>query len=91
MTNAKAGLFAGIILNILLAGLLILSTVALVQERSRDIVRVTVTDAELLRTAQELQGITGKVAYAYPVKGSNETLWRVVIDERSEVNRKLHW
>lgn len=78
-----------VVLNVLLASILIPLVAILVQERSEDIVRVTVTDAEVLRTAQELQGITGKVAYAYPVDPA-ETLWRVVIDKRSKPNGG-HW
>ena len=61
--------------------------VTLIAERSRDTVRVTVPYGEVLTTAQQLQGITHKVAYAYPVNKA-ETMWRVVIDKKSERNTK---
>lgn len=90
MFNAKTLNIIGLVLNIAFSCLFILTLTALIQERSVDIVRVTVTDAEVLRTAQELQAITGKYAYAYPVKGSDETLWRVVVDRRSRT-MNAHW
>lgn len=75
-----------LVLNFLFAGLLIMTFAMLVKERSKDVVRVTVTDAEVRRSALELQRITGKVAYAYPVGDSNEPLWRITIDDKSEPN-----
>lgn len=71
----------------LFALLALLSFTALIEERSSEVVRITVTDAELLSAAQQLQGITGRIAYAEPIDGEEDvaTLWRIVIDSRSEV------
>lgn len=84
-TLANIGLF---IANIVLCLISVLVLATLIQERSTDIVRVTVPYEQVGPTAQALQGITHKVAYAYPVgRDANSTIpstWRVVIDKRSE-------
>jgi CHASE3 domain sensor protein len=67
---------------VLLCFVLVIVTVTLIEERSRDIVRVTVTSEELLPTVRQLQGATGKVAKAYPLDHINEDeakYWRIEI------------
>lgn len=76
------------VLNVVLAAVFLLTLAALVEARSQDIVRITVKGSDLLPTVRQLQGATGKVAYAYPVgrpnNDPNAMYWRLVIDNRSE-------
>lgn len=73
----------GLACNLMLGIVLCLALATVIQERSVDIVRITVPYERVLPTAQAMQGVTGKVAYAYPVTPDEKT-WRVVIDRRSE-------
>lgn len=83
MHSVKAYNIALLALNIVFGVILIVTIASLINERSKDIVRVTVWNDELPEAVPVLQGITGKVAYAYPVN-SDGTRWRLVIDDRSE-------
>lgn len=83
MSNAKRNFIAASFLAFLFGSLFIVTVSSLIQERSKDIVRVTVDEDNLLKTVGELQLATGKVAYAYSADDTGKR-WRIVIDERSE-------
>jgi hypothetical protein len=74
-----------LVFNVLFACLLCLTTVALIQERSADIVRITVPESKLLESAGQAQILTNKYARAYPIRTANPRvhLWRVVVDHKS--------
>ena len=81
-TVANIGLF---VCNVFLCFVSVLLIAALIQERSTDIVRVTVSDKEMLRTVGDVQLLTHKYARAYPLDGDylHSTKWRVVVDRNS--------
>lgn len=86
--NVKSLLTISIVLNLLLCVVFTLTCAALVQERSQDIVRVTVSSDELLPTVGKLQLATKRVANAIPLDGEEDdprTHWRITINKQSPV------
>lgn len=71
-------------INAALSIVLTLTIGALIEERSKDIVRLTVSDKELLSTVQQSQGLTHRIASAYPLN-KDETRWRVLVNGHSKV------
>lgn len=88
MSHAKIALFSGLLSALLLVCVFIL-TIALIQERSKDVVRVTLTSGdvygyELGPTVSYLQRVTGKEAIAVPLNGNSVTAtkWRLQLEDR---------
>lgn len=72
--------------SLLLACLFILTLAMLVNERSKDIVRLTVPPEQLLPTVGKLQLATHKTARAYPIRDRSNRVaaYRIVIDGQSQ-------
>lgn len=85
MRNASLFNLACFVFNICLACLFILTIATLIQERSQDIVRITVPSNKLLETVGQVQLATHRVARAYPVGGDSlhAPRWRIVVDRQS--------
>jgi hypothetical protein len=84
MINAKRLYTISIVLNVVLSIVLILTVAALVEARSGDVVRLTVTSDNLLPTVRGIQGSTGLVLNAYPLGIDEDTAkyWRIEYKEQ---------
>lgn len=83
MRNVSMVNWFALVCNLCIGLVLILSVATVIQERSKDIVRLTVNEDKLLDTVGKSQILTGKYAYAYPAN-PEETKWVVVVDDKSE-------
>jgi hypothetical protein len=82
-----------IVYSFLLSCLFFLAVVTIIDERSKDVVRITLTSADVYGYdlgpfARQLELYTGKEAYAVRLNGTNNanaTKWRLVVDDKSAI------
>lgn len=89
MSYAKSNLFWSLLLNLLFGCLLILAFALIVEERSKDVVRITLTSGDVYGydigpSVSWLQRVTGKEAVAIPLNGNSVTAtkWRLQLEDR---------